>query len=40
MDWPLILLLLPFAALGWWLGYVSMNRYRKIKHKLRADKGE
>jgi len=33
MDWPLLLLLLPVAVLGWWLGYVSMVRYRKNKQR-------
>ncbi len=37
MDWVLILIVLPFAALAWWAGFFATKRMRLEKNRLREE---
>ncbi|MDQ6975012.1 MAG: hypothetical protein Q9M22_00445 [Mariprofundaceae bacterium] len=37
MDWVLLLIVLPFAALAWWAGFFATKRMRLEKNRLREE---
>lgn len=37
MDWVLLLIILPFAALAWWAGFFATKRMRLEKNRLREE---
>jgi hypothetical protein len=37
MDWVLLLIVSPFAALAWWAGFFATKRMRLEKNRLREE---
>jgi len=39
MDWKLWVVMLPLAALCWWVGFVATKRYRRARKRAGARQG-
>lgn len=37
MEWDLLIILLPFAFIGWWAGFYATKRMRVEKNRMRVE---